>query len=54
MLTFNKVMEIFYLIDEFSKEFTITFKKKMPVNNIETSLTGYPIVRLLPYWNPFI
>ena len=45
MLTANEVTEIFYLSDEFSKEFALTFKNmfyvKIRAKSIETSLTGF-------------
>jgi hypothetical protein len=44
MLTANEAIEIFYLSDEFSKEFDITFKnmfyKKIMAESIGISLTG--------------
>jgi hypothetical protein len=46
MLTINEITEIFYLSDEFSKEFEVTFKKytleESKDKNKGINRTGYP------------
>jgi len=49
MLTINEVTEIFYLCDDFTKEFEKSYENRFlhqeTAKRLETSLTGYHIAK---------